>query len=126
MIPIPLIQTAGGLLEKVIDLFEGDDKREAETFIAQSKQVHERMMGQQEINKVEASHRSVFVAGWRPSVGWVCAAALFSNYVVRPYVMAFFPSVEIPSIDDALFELLLGLCGIAGLRTFEKHKGLTK
>jgi hypothetical protein len=86
-------------------------------------------VGQQaEINANEASNPNVFVSGWRPAIGWVCASALFFQYVGRPLLAwggivsghAFPP---LPGIDDNLWQLMLGMLGLGGLRTFEKVKG---
>jgi len=89
-------------------------------------------LGQLEINKVEAAHRSIWVSGWRPCVGWVCSISFGAHFVIFPLVawvgqlMGYhFP----PPVDfnmDQLMTVLLGLLGIGGLRTYEKQKGLTK
>ena len=83
------------------------------------------------VNRQEAASRSVWVAGWRPAVGWVCAASLAYVAIVEP--MARFVAVlsgwsgGFPQIDTTLtLQVLLGLLGLGGLRSFEKHKGLTK
>lgn len=86
---------------------------------------------QLDINKEEAGHRSIFVAGWRPGIGWVCAAALAYQFVLAPLGLwvAGIAGETIPpppALDDMLWELLAGMLGLAGLRTFEKSRGLTK
>jgi hypothetical protein len=85
--------------------------------------------GQLEINKAEAGNASIWVSGWRPAVGWVCAGALFSQYILRPWVqwaaiISGHPIPELPGIDDHLWELLGGMLGLGGLRTVEKIKGV--
>jgi hypothetical protein len=85
------------------------------------------VQGQLDINKVEAASSSVFVSGWRPSVGWVCSAALAYQFVLRPIIAFGFaasghPLPELPGIDDGLWELLFGMLGLGGMRTFEKVK----
>lgn len=87
--------------------------------------------GQLEINKVEAANASVFVSGWRPAIGWICAAALGYQYLVRPLAIAGFaafghPLPVMPGLDDNLWQLLLGMLGLGGLRTFEKLNGVAK
>jgi hypothetical protein len=87
--------------------------------------------GQLEINKVEAANSSVFVAGWRPAIGWVCALALFYQYLVRPIAQGAFAAAGHPlpplvGLDDNLWQLLLGMLGLGGLRTYEKVQGVTK
>ena len=87
---------------------------------------------QMEVNEVEAAHRSIFVAGWRPAVGWVCAAALGYTFILQPflvYIMALtHPAYQPPpNIDlSGLYPVLLGMLGLGGLRTFEKIKGKAK
>lgn len=88
------------------------------------------VMGQIEINKVEAGHKSIFVAGWRPFVGWVCGIALAYNFVVRPIGMyaAFLAGVDLdgaPELDiTELLTVLGGMLGLGALRTGEKIKGV--
>lgn len=79
---------------------------------------------QAEINKIEASNPNLLVSGWRPSAGWICVLALASEFLIRPYVVAF--GVQIPSINEVLFELLFGMLGLGTFRTLEKIKGVTK
>lgn len=79
--------------------------------------------GQLEINKAEASSGNWFVAGWRPMIGWVCALALAFQYLVRPIVMTKYPALQVPGLDENLWQLMLGMLGIGGLRTLEKVKG---
>lgn len=88
---------------------------------------------QSEVNKIEAQHRSVFVAGWRPFIGWVCGFALAWHFML--YDMAlwvqinFFPATtQVPALTgtEGLMTVLLSLLGLGGMRTFEKMKGKTK
>ena len=82
---------------------------------------------QTKINEVEAQHRSLFVAGWRPAIGWVCGLAFAYHYVAFPIIRTIYPNVEFPVLDtEPLFTVLLGMLGLGGLRTFEKLKDKTK
>ncbi len=82
---------------------------------------------QSEINKMEAQHRSVFVAGWRPFIGWICGLALAYNFIIRDVIAWVSPDVMPPAIQmDQLITILLGMLGLGGLRTFEKIKDKTK
>lgn len=90
------------------------------------------LLGQIEVNKAEASTGNVFVAGWRPMVGWVCALSLGWTYLGFPiaeYVMAVIghkPILPVLPMQDGMFELIFGMLGLGGLRSWEKRKGLTK
>jgi hypothetical protein len=87
------------------------------------------MTGQLEINKVEAASNSTFVSGWRPAIGWVCALALLYQYLVRPLAVAMFAAVGhplpvMPGLDENLWQLMMAMLGMGGLRTFEKVQGV--
>jgi hypothetical protein len=87
------------------------------------------MTAQTDINKTEAANSSVFVSGWRPAIGWVCALALAYQYLARPLVMGIMPMFNIvvpplPGLDDNLWQLMMGMLGMGGLRTFEKVQGV--
>lgn len=87
-------------------------------------------LAQLAINLKEAEHSTVFVAGWRPFVGWTCGFGLayqtvFHNILEWISVINGWPLP--PAVDsDVLIYTLGGLLGIAGLRTYEKRTGVTK
>ena len=86
---------------------------------------------QAETNKIEAAHRSIFVSGWRPFLGWCSGLGFAWVFVVSPiaqWVLALQGiSLVLPQLQtDVLMELTLAMLGLAGLRTWEKSKGLTK
>ena len=88
------------------------------------------VQGQIDTNKAEATSTSTFVAGWRPFIGWVCGTALAYTYLGYPLLLwitsVWFPHVNVPKLgnDGMLYELLFGMLGMGGLRTFEKVKGV--
>ena len=87
------------------------------------------MTAQTDINKVEASNSSIFVSGWRPAIGWVCALALAYQYLLKPLAMGILPNFGIaiaplPGLDDNLWQLMMGMLGMGGLRTMEKMQGV--
>ncbi len=87
--------------------------------------------GQVEINKIEAGSSHLFVAGWRPFIGWVCGVALAYTYIVTPFwawiLTLYYPDKTMPVLPtDNLFELVLAMLGLGGLRTFEKIKGIAR
>jgi hypothetical protein len=96
------------------------------------KHAQELAKGQLEINKAEAQHKSIFVAGWRPFIGWTCGVALAWHFVLAPVTMFLCAYIgvaipDLPSFDmGSLLTILGGLLGLGSLRTYEKQKGLTK
>jgi len=90
------------------------------------------VMGQLDINKTEASSSSVFVAGWRPAIGWICGAGLAYAAIIEPFArfvaaVAFGYLGVFPIIDtDITLQILMGLLGLAGMRSFEKSKGVAR
>jgi len=81
---------------------------------------------QAEINKVEAQNRSMFVAGWRPFIGWICGLAFGFHYIVMPLLLAYTDIKPVEFDTNSLFTVLMGMLGLGGLRTYEKLKDKTK
>ena len=129
-----LIGPVSNLLDKFVE--DKDQKNDLAHQIATiaEKQAHESTLAQIEVNKTEAQHRSIWVAGWRPFIGWGCGIALAYHFVFNPIlvfalVAAGFPESvwDLPEFDMSnLMTVLLGMLGLGGLRTFEKHKGIAK
>ena len=105
-----IIDLVGGVVDKIIP-----DKGEAAKMkheIALSLMTSD--LAQIDVNKVEAAHKSVFVSGWRPAVGWICVAALGFNYIISPLLawaaVIWMPDAIIPQLDiSELLTLLFGL-----------------
>ena len=127
-----LIGPVTGLLDKFIE--DKDQKARLAHDIATMSEKHaqELAKGQLEINKAEAQRKSIFVAGWRPFIGWTCGIALAWHFVLQPLIMFLsvlfgFTLPELPAFDmGSLMTVLMGMLGLGGLRTYEKQKGLTK
>ena len=125
---IPLVST---VLDRLIPDNNAKEKVKQEiekTLIANATQIS---LAQAETNKIEASHRSVFVSGWRPFLGWCSGFGFAWVFVVSPvaqWVLALQGiNLVLPQLQtDVLMELTLAMLGLAGLRTWEKSKGLTK
>ena len=86
---------------------------------------------QAKINTAEATHRSVFVAGWRPFVGWVCGLGLLYAVLLEPLLRFIFTvngwNSQFPIIDTTItMQVLFGMLGLAGVRSYEKKNKLTK
>jgi len=127
-----LIGPITGLLDKFVE--DKDQKARLAHDIATmaEKHAHEAAMAQVEVNKAEAGHRSIFVAGWRPFIGWTCGVALAYHFIFAPLIVfgATWAGATIPDLPvfdmDSLMTVLLGMLGLGGMRSFEKAKGLTK
>ena len=120
----------GHLFSLVDDLFDTDEERaEAKRKLVELEQ--QGRLAQLAVNAAEAQHESVFVAGWRPAVGWICGAALAWTFIVQPFLTwslvalrPEFPTASLPDIDmGPLLTILGGMLGLAGLRTYEKRTG---
>ena len=128
---IPII---GPALEKLLGLIPDPNERaraEADFNRQILAAVVDEGRDNRETNKAEAGHQSVFVAGWRPFIGWVCGFALAFQYLVRPFWMwaaaLWWPASPVPpTLDGMLWELIMGMLGIGGLRTLEKVKGVNR
>jgi hypothetical protein len=127
-----LIGPVTGLLDKFIEDKDQKNKLAHEIATMAEKQMHEQVMGQLEVNKAEAQHRSIFVAGWRPFIGWTCGIALMAHFVLFPatdFVTAYM-GLEVPPMPafdmESLMTVLLGMLGLGGMRSFEKFKGVSK
>lgn len=126
------------------DLFTSDEERlraqiESDKLGLEAAKVDAGLIaGQQEINKVEAQHDSIFVAGWRPALGWVGVSGMAYQYIVYPLLTWAWAYMQAqgwieggykppPLLDiDALMVLLTGILGLASARTFEKVKGVAR
>jgi hypothetical protein len=127
-----LIGPATEIIGKFVEDKDQKNKLAHEIATMAERHAQELAKGQLEINKAEASHRSIFVAGWRPFVGWTCGVALAWHFVLAPFIIfgsayAGVPLPDLPQFDmSSLLTVLMGMLGLGGLRSFEKVKGLTK
>jgi hypothetical protein len=122
------VEAIGNTLDK---LFTSDEER-AQAEIVMERIRQKPQILQAEMNLSESQHRSVFVAGWRPFIGWVCGVALGWHYLGNPimsWACAIWVSHITPPVINGtgdLINLLLALLGMAGFRTWEKSNKLTK
>ena len=119
--------TAGIDLAKTVVSTIWPDKSAAEQ--AQLAAALAMVQGQIDINKVEAASSSVFVAGWRPAIGWVCASAFAYKFVLAPAIAfgmtAAGHPITLPVLDfTEMSTVLFGMLGIGAMRTVEKIKGV--
>ena len=126
-----LIGPVSGLLDKFI---EDKDKKNAIAFELSTmaeRHAQELAKAQIAVNQKEAAHKSLFVAGWRPAVGWVCVLGMASNFMVIPlanFALALAEStVVVPILDlTQMMPVLMGMIGLGAMRTMEKTKGVQR
>lgn len=124
-----LIGPVTGLLDKFIE--DKDQKARLAHDLATMADQHaqELAKGQLEVNKVEAAHESLFVAGWRPAVGWVCVLGMFGNFITIPFsnfVLALLGiDIVIPLVPlETMMPVLMGMLGLGAMRTYEKKNNV--
>ena len=122
-----LIAPVTGLLDKFIEDKDQKNKLAHEIATMAQKHAQESALAQIEVNKVEASHESLFVSGWRPATGWCCVLAMCGNFMVIPFTNFVMELIEkdivVPLIPlETMMPVLLGLLGLGGLRTYEKTR----
>lgn len=140
MIPLiaSLVPILGSVLDKVIPNTAEREKAKAEIALKLAENETELVklfaaqdQGQIEINKEEAKSNSLFVAGWRPAVGWICAFGCAWAFVLKPVlewgVKLAGSTASLPVVQTGeLMSLLMGLLGMGTLRTYEKFKGVAR
>jgi hypothetical protein len=119
---LPVLDVLGRVIDRVVP----DPKAKAELQLELAKladqeaaRAHSEALGQIATNTAEAGHRSIFVAGWRPAIGWGCGAALVYNTLVAPMF-----HLQVADLGF-LQTVLMGMLGISASRTVEKIKGVT-
>ena len=127
-----LIGPVTGLLDKFIEDKDQRARLAHEIATMAERHAQELALAQVETNREEAKHKNVFVAGWRPFIGWTCGVALAWHFVLAPSVLfiAGWSGVQMPTLPefdmDSLMTVLLGMLGLGGLRSWEKTKGVAR
>lgn len=129
-----IVEAVGGVIGDLVTT----DKERLDAEIELAKIDASLLTGQMDVNKAEAQHASIFVAGWRPACGWIGAAAMAYQFLLYPMLVWLWTLMQAngwvsldlkppPMLDtDALWVILTGMLGIAGARTFEKVRGVSK
>ena len=133
MVPLiaALVPVLGSVLDRLIPDSAEAAKAKAELELRLVDAANQAALAQVEVNKTEAATGSLFIGGWRPFIGWVCGAALAAQYVAGPLLewaaaAAGHPVPPLPKLDDMLWELILAMLGVPGLRTVEKMRGVAR
>ena len=124
-----LIGPVTGLLDKFIE--DKDQKARLAHEVATMAENHaqELAKGELEVNKVEAAHKSLFVSGWRPFIGWTCGLGMFGNFITIPFsnfVLALLSiDIVIPLVPlETMMPVLMGMLGLGAMRTYEKKNAV--
>lgn len=130
LILAPVLELAKSFLDRWFPNAEERSKREAELMILLQTQDFQKVLAQIEVNGKEAASPMLFVAGWRPAVGWCCALGFAWASIGQP-IFAWIGAAKgwpaPPVIDnETLLYVLGGMLGLGTLRSVEKVKGATK
>ena len=119
-----LVGPVTGLLDKFIEDKDQKNALAHEIATMSEKHSHEALKGQLEINKMEAAHKSLFVAGWRPAIGWICALGLLYNTIIANILGIWF---AVPEVDTTLLvPVMMGMLGLGAMRSYEKVNQVTR
>jgi len=126
-----LIGPVSALLDKFIEDKDQKNALAHEISTLASKQATELAKGQLAVNAVEAAHKSLFVAGWRPFTGWVCGVSLAYHFILAPLIEWILVlsgnTLDLPEFDfSQLSTIVMGMLGLAGARSYEKTKGVSR
>lgn len=119
-----LIGPITGLLGKFVEDKDQKNALAHEIATLAQKEAHKNAALQLEVNRAEAAHKSLFVAGWRPFIGWCCGLGLLYSVLLSPILDIWF---EMPVIDSSLLmPTMTGMLGLGALRSYEKVKGVSR
>ena len=126
-----LIGPATKLLGKFIEDKDAKNKIAFELSTMAEKHAHELAKGQIAANAEQAKHPSLFVAGARPAIMWICALGLLTQFFIMPIAewatMIWMPEISLPKLATGeLMTLTLSLLGLGGMRSYEKSKGVAR
>ena len=137
MFDIPdAIKSVANLGETIVDKIwvdaDTETKLKAKAMAAEMQNEFNLLLGQISVNKIEAKSDSLFKSGWRPFIGWVCGLGLAYASIIEPLLrfiaLSVFGYVGVfPVIDTTItMQILMGMLGLGGMRSFEKHKKVHK
>ena len=120
-----------GVAGKVLDKFVEDKDLKTKLSHELKSQIVSLDLAQAQTNLEQAKHPSIFVAGARPAIMWICAFGLGWQFVFQPVAVWGIAvsgiDVVLPLIEtEGLMSLTLALLGLGGMRSFEKSKGIQR
>ena len=118
-------------VSKILDKFIVDKDLKVKLEHEIKTEIQRANLAQIDVNKVEAQHRSIFVAGWRPFIAWNCGIAISYHFLLQPIIVFVLSAngvnYDLPEFDmGSLMTIVMGILGLGGMRSFEKYKGITK
>lgn len=132
---LQLIPLLGTVLDKIFPDKEAADAAKLKLFelqqqgdLAELAAYTDLAKAQSSVNQAEATSEGMYKGGWRPAIGYVCAAALAYHYIVYPilvFAMLYIdPNIKVPAsvMDDSMWELMFGMLGLGAMRSWEKKK----
>lgn len=133
-----LFAMAPAMISKIGQLFGVDmssDESKAKALEAQvqlQQMIADAAMSQAATNTEEAKNPNLFVSGWRPFVGWVCASVFAYHFLLQPLIIFIMVAngcdePDLPILDlDASLSVLMGMLGLGAMRTYEKTQGVAR
>ena len=128
---VEVLQAAGPILDRFLPDKTAQAKFINEMAAKEAEYSYAIQRSQIEVNKQEAAHRSIWVAGWRPFIGWVCGSAFAANFLILPIakMVAAFQGIpfDVEPLDlSVMLPVLGGMLGLGLMRSQEKLKGVAK
>ena len=128
---LPIIGDVIDAVKDIVSEVVVDKDQRNQINLELSKLENDRLLGQVEINKVEAASDSLFVSGWRPFIGWVAGGGVAWTFVLSPFVEFISRLLGwkgvMPELDaNQLMALITAMLGVAGYRTYEKVQGVAR
>ena len=119
-----MIKPITSILDKVIEDKDTKNNIAFELATMAERHAQELSKGQLEVNKVEAAHKSLFVSGWRPAIGWISGLALLYSTILAPILGIWF---TVPPVDSSLLtSVLMGMLGLGAMRSYEKKNNVAR
>tara|TARA_R100000329_G_scaffold90346_1_gene75637 strand:+ start:151 stop:582 length:432 start_codon:yes stop_codon:yes gene_type:complete len=127
----PITKSVVGIAGSVLNKFVADKNLKMKLEHELKTQLQTANLAQNETNKIQAAHPSLFIAGARPAIMWICAIGLFWEFFLKQVLAWSFGlagfEVNVPDIQtEGLMTLTLSLLGLSGMRSFEKSKGVAR
>jgi hypothetical protein len=126
-----IVESVVGVAGKVLDKFVEDKDLKAKLEAELKSQIISLDLAQAQANIEQAKHSSVFIAGARPAIMWICAFGLGWQFIFQPITVWLFAvlgsDIILPVLEtEGLMPLTLSLLGLGSMRSFEKYKGIQR